>query len=592
MPTIDPTCSTDANQEPTEYYLNDSVAAEPPQFPLQTSHPQGMLGIDPLAMEGPEGFSSYNYNPINDMNFSQNDYASLASSASSQAVFGSLHSGPSSHTTTPLPDQQTQQMFFRQHEFPQRREPVGSAMTLPNFPTGARTPSLLQQNLMAARQGQSSNDVPFMSSNNSFFDQAGSQDIYSPTSSGSFTPGSYLSNSGSFTPSNQMQQMQHINPSQVNANSFNDHHRSMFSFAEETEDHMGEVMDIGQEESQSYGKTVTQSTSFGQGQSYGQSFSSSPASSGRPYQSRKLSSNDIRSKPYHSRQNSVSGDMKKKNSLPRISSVPGSLNLQMSQIRPLQQTQQQAYPSYAVASNPDSPAQNSSQPTSRGPSRPSSPLGSSSKHFQGGVETHAPTCTNCHTQTTPLWRRNPEGHPLCNACGLFLKLHGVVRPLSLKTDVIKKRNRGGTSAITSTVAAATTPVVTTIRSSARNTSVPKTDRRDHNPVLTGQSEDSPGTTDTSGSTTPPAALSSQMASPIATPYLSQIDATIHGQVQALKKMRSNGQASTHDVSEHSFMETTSNELTKSPHSHFTYNGTNSINVSYDPDGLEWNWLNT
>ncbi|KAL1889283.1 Sodium- and chloride-dependent GABA transporter 1 [Ceratocystis pirilliformis] len=52
------------------------------------------------------------------------------------------------------------------------------------------------------------------------------------------------------------------------------------------------------------------------------------------------------------------------------------------------------------------------------------------------------TCTNCFTQTTPLWRRNPEGQPLCNACGLFLKLHGVVRPLSLKTDVIKKRNRG------------------------------------------------------------------------------------------------------------------------------------------------------
>lgn len=56
------------------------------------------------------------------------------------------------------------------------------------------------------------------------------------------------------------------------------------------------------------------------------------------------------------------------------------------------------------------------------------------------------TCTNCHTQTTPLWRRNPEGQPLCNACGLFLKLHGVVRPLSLKTDVIKKRNRGGAAA--------------------------------------------------------------------------------------------------------------------------------------------------
>lgn len=54
-------------------------------------------------------------------------------------------------------------------------------------------------------------------------------------------------------------------------------------------------------------------------------------------------------------------------------------------------------------------------------------------------------CTNCKTRTTPLWRRNPEGQPLCNACGLFLKLHGEVRPLSLKTDVIKKRNRGSNS---------------------------------------------------------------------------------------------------------------------------------------------------
>ncbi|KAG1437696.1 hypothetical protein G6F56_012982 [Rhizopus delemar] len=50
-------------------------------------------------------------------------------------------------------------------------------------------------------------------------------------------------------------------------------------------------------------------------------------------------------------------------------------------------------------------------------------------------------CTNCHTANTPLWRRNPQGLPLCNACGLFYKLHGTVRPLSLKTDVIKKRNR-------------------------------------------------------------------------------------------------------------------------------------------------------
>ncbi|KAI7789990.1 putative transcription factor GATA-4, partial [Triplophysa rosa] len=35
------------------------------------------------------------------------------------------------------------------------------------------------------------------------------------------------------------------------------------------------------------------------------------------------------------------------------------------------------------------------------------------------------SCTNCHTTTTTLWRRNAEGEPVCNACGLYMKLHGV-----------------------------------------------------------------------------------------------------------------------------------------------------------------------
>ncbi|KAF7588608.1 hypothetical protein BBP40_005468 [Aspergillus hancockii] len=78
------------------------------------------------------------------------------------------------------------------------------------------------------------------------------------------------------------------------------------------------------------------------------------------------------------------------------------------------------------------------------PSRPASPGGSKN----GDPGNNGPTtCTNCFTQTTPLWRRNPEGQPLCNACGLFLKLHGVVRPLSLKTDVIKKRNRSSANSL-------------------------------------------------------------------------------------------------------------------------------------------------
>lgn len=91
-------------------------------------------------------------------------------------------------------------------------------------------------------------------------------------------------------------------------------------------------------------------------------------------------------------------------------------------------------------SDPSSPIESTF--SSRAPSRPGSP--GPKNGDQNGVPT---TCTNCFTQTTPLWRRNPEGHPLCNACGLFLKLHGVVRPLSLKTDVIKKRNRGSGNTI-------------------------------------------------------------------------------------------------------------------------------------------------
>ncbi|KAJ3057196.1 hypothetical protein HK097_011201 [Rhizophlyctis rosea] len=63
----------------------------------------------------------------------------------------------------------------------------------------------------------------------------------------------------------------------------------------------------------------------------------------------------------------------------------------------------------------------------------------------GSVKPNGPpiTCTNCKTTKTPLWRRDAQGEPLCNACGLFYKLHGVVRPISMKTDVIRKRNRRG-----------------------------------------------------------------------------------------------------------------------------------------------------
>ncbi|KAI7936634.1 hypothetical protein MJO28_015533 [Puccinia striiformis f. sp. tritici] len=51
------------------------------------------------------------------------------------------------------------------------------------------------------------------------------------------------------------------------------------------------------------------------------------------------------------------------------------------------------------------------------------------------------SCANCGTLNTPLWRRNHLGATLCNACALFQKMKGRPRPMSLKTNVIKSRNR-------------------------------------------------------------------------------------------------------------------------------------------------------
>ncbi|KAA0190077.1 hypothetical protein HAZT_HAZT002110, partial [Hyalella azteca] len=47
----------------------------------------------------------------------------------------------------------------------------------------------------------------------------------------------------------------------------------------------------------------------------------------------------------------------------------------------------------------------------------SSSAGAQAQRRQGMV------CTNCQTTTTTLWRRNSQGEPVCNACGLYYKLH-------------------------------------------------------------------------------------------------------------------------------------------------------------------------
>ncbi|KAM7353702.1 GATA zinc finger-domain containing protein GATAd [Cochliomyia hominivorax] len=51
------------------------------------------------------------------------------------------------------------------------------------------------------------------------------------------------------------------------------------------------------------------------------------------------------------------------------------------------------------------------------------------------------SCSNCGTLTTTIWRRNMYGEIVCNACGLYFKLHGVNRPHSMRRDTIHTRRR-------------------------------------------------------------------------------------------------------------------------------------------------------
>uniref|UniRef100_A0A7E4VZT3 GATA-type domain-containing protein n=2 Tax=Panagrellus redivivus TaxID=6233 RepID=A0A7E4VZT3_PANRE len=50
-------------------------------------------------------------------------------------------------------------------------------------------------------------------------------------------------------------------------------------------------------------------------------------------------------------------------------------------------------------------------------------------------------CSNCKGNQTTLWRRNNQGDPVCNACGLYFKLHHVNRPVTMKKEGIQTRKR-------------------------------------------------------------------------------------------------------------------------------------------------------
>jgi len=52
-----------------------------------------------------------------------------------------------------------------------------------------------------------------------------------------------------------------------------------------------------------------------------------------------------------------------------------------------------------------------------------------------------PECSHCHTHHTSVWRRSKSGDQLCNACGVYARLRGKPRPLSLKRKKIRPRSK-------------------------------------------------------------------------------------------------------------------------------------------------------
>ena len=71
--------------------------------------------------------------------------------------------------------------------------------------------------------------------------------------------------------------------------------------------------------------------------------------------------------------------------------------------------------------------------------------GSSSSSLQQQQKSHGGSrngiCANCGQTQTPLWRKDAKGQSICNACGLYARLHQRDRPITMRKTKIARRKR-------------------------------------------------------------------------------------------------------------------------------------------------------
>lgn len=437
----------DPDHDLSDYHLDQDHG-----FSIPSSHPSNMAFLDTsieaseyLTSAGPYQ-NSFTFSPVHSPLVPNGPFSNMytshtpmASSVTSNDFYSPPASANHSVVSTPHPLSENHGNNFFDQINPESR---GQARAIPGFGQHSRN-STLPNSLT-------------------------SNEFYFGNTDPSLSAGPSAPHSG--FPSPGFQQFQHVNPSQVlrgdygiakSPGSTGAKNDGMFTFGVDSDfededlDQMQIQTEVNYMDDHPMDVHSALQTHFGQwGQRNGSSGQNSQFGSGRypggQQKTVRIGGTETAPSPqewsmsgngHHSRSHSVSAsvsDMRNRGQDPngarrqkiaRTSSTPNAPQLAISTMNQRAQ------------SSPNTPPESGF--SSAEASRPASPDGQKNGGAGAGGANGLPTtCTNCFTQTTPLWRRNPEGHPLCNACGLFLKLHGVVRPLSLKTDVIKKRNRG------------------------------------------------------------------------------------------------------------------------------------------------------